>query len=94
MRAPLSGDLDYAVRALLALPRPRWSEAAAQLVSCAEHGAAYHAQTRRAHPAFGTGSLMSAAARRPMAPLPETCDRSYRAALRIVLNALDAVDDA
>ena len=94
MRAPLPGDLDTAVRALLALPKPLWPEAAAHLVAGARLGAAYHARTARAHPVLGTGSLMSAAARWPLDPLPETCDRAYRAALGAVIDALDRAGDA
>ncbi len=90
MQGPLPGDLDYAVRALLPLPMALWPAAAAHLVAGARLGGAYRARIGRAHPAFGTGSLMSAAARWPMDPLPETCDRTYRAAMRAVLDAVDA----
>ena len=88
MRPLLPGDLDAAVRALLAVPEGERPALARALVRDASAAEAYRRATGRAHPIKGTGSLMSAAHRRAMAPLPETCDRGYCACLLDLLRVL------
>ena len=88
MRPLLPGDLDFAVRALLARPRAEWRSVVTQLLEEAGKAHGFRQSQGRPHPHFGTGSVMSAAARHELAALPPTCDPVYCSALREVLDVV------
>jgi hypothetical protein len=90
MRPILPGCLDRAVAALLAVPPAARPRLAAAIVTEARAADAWRKRQGRAHPLWGDGSLMSAALRHPARPLPPSLGREARAALRQVLDALDA----
>jgi len=84
MRPVLPGDLDLAVRVLLAAPRARWADLARALIAAARTGAAHRARHGRGHRRYGSGSIAAAAAAFERAPLPDSCTPAYLAALRVV----------
>ena len=88
MRPLLPGDLDFAVRVLLARPPSDWKGLAKQLFAEAQTAHDYRRSVGRPHPDFGTGSVMSAAARYSLAPLPPTCEPTYCRALRQILDTI------
>ncbi len=90
MRGVLVGDLEYAVAALLAQPPDIWNQIAAEMITQAHTADCTRKKTGRAHPQFGTGSLMSAAAKRDRARRADRCDSPYCEALACLLRALDA----
>lgn len=88
MRGVLVGDLEYAVAALLAQPPETWDQIATEMITQAHTADCTRKKTGHAHPQFGTGSLMSAAAKRVRARRSDRCDGSYCAALDCLLHAL------
>ncbi len=88
MRALLPGDLDFAVRAVLPIAPPDRPAMVRQLIQQARLAEAHRRQTGRAHPKFGTGSLMSAASKWPLTPMPHHCDIGYLAALQTTTQVL------
>ena len=88
MRPILPGDLDCAVAVVLAQPPARRAAVAAHLLAQADIADRYRKRFGRAHPAFGTGSLMSAALGWPDRPPQRVYDAAYCAGLIVVLTAL------
>ena len=61
MRPLLPGDLDCAVAVVMAQPPEARADVAARLLAQADLADRYRKRLGRAHPHYGTGSLMSAA---------------------------------
>ena len=90
MRRVLHGDVVAAACALLAAPGPARPELIRHLIAEAELADAYRLKTGRAHPVWGSGSLMAAAMARPRAREPYLDDPDYAACLVEVFEALIA----
>lgn len=90
MRRVLHGDAVTAARALLAVSPEARAGLLAEIFAEAEAADAYRKRTGRAHPVWGTGSLMSAALGRDCAPEPCLDDPDYAACLAQVFTALAA----
>ncbi len=88
MRALLPGDLDCAVAVVMAQPPEARAGVAAQMLAQADLADRYRKRLGRAHPIYGTGSLMSAALGWPEGPRSRVYDASYCAALIVVLTAV------
>lgn len=88
MRPLLPGDLDCAVAVVMGQPPAARAGVAAELLAQADLADRFRKRLGRAHPVFGTGSLMSAALCWPDAPRGRVYDASYCAALIVVLTAL------
>lgn len=88
LRPVLPGDLEFAIRAILLIHDSARANAVQRLIQQACDAEQHRQRTGRAHPRFGTGSLMSAASTWPLAPLPGHCDRAYLAALQRVTHGL------
>lgn len=90
MRPILPGDLDCAVAVVMAQPPATRAAVAARMLEQADLADRYRKKLGRAHPVYGTGSLMSAALCWPEGPRGRVYDASYCAALIVVLRALQA----
>lgn len=90
MRAVMHGDVVAAARVLRALAPQDRPRAISRLIAEAEAGDRYRKRFGRAHPLFGTGALMSAAARHPRPPEPGLNDVDYLDCLHQVIVALIA----
>ena len=90
MRRVLYGDVTAAARALLAVPVEARGPLLVRLFAEAEAADAHRLRTGRAHPHYGTGSLMSAALGHPVAREPFLDDPGYAACLAEVFEALVA----
>lgn len=88
MRPLLHGDLVAAARVLLASPPGRRESVMEALMAASEAADRYRKRLGRAHPRFGTGSLMAAAAAWPQAPEPMLDDADYLDCLACALSAL------
>lgn len=88
MRRVLYGDVTAAARALLAVPAKARRPLLTRLFAEAEAADAHRLDTGRAHPLFGTGSLMSAALAHPVAREPFLDDPRYAACMAEVFEAL------
>ena len=88
MRAVGLADIELAVRVLLAVPAARRSALMADLLDRADTADRYRKRLGRMHPAFGAGTLASAAGFLPMAPRPVRIDGVALATYRMVLEAL------
>ena len=88
VRPVLHGDLVAAARMLLALAPPERPAAMGALLEAARTADRYRRATGRVHPVHGTGSLMAAAARRPLLPEPWLDDPDYLDCLATVIAAL------
>jgi hypothetical protein len=88
VRPLLPGDLDCAVAVVMGQPPEARAGVAALLLAQADLADRYRKRLGRAHPAFGTGSLMSAALNWPEGPRRRVYDASYCAALIVVLTAV------
>ena len=77
MRGLQLADLELAARAMLLLPAAERGAALGRVLQAAGQAAAHHAITGSAHPVHGTGTLMSALARLPIAPRPPVLTRDY-----------------
>jgi hypothetical protein len=88
MRPLLPGDLDCAVAVVMAQPPEARAGVAAELLAQADLADRFRKRLGRAHPVYGTGSLMSAALGWPDAPRGRVHDTSYCAALIVVLTAV------
>jgi hypothetical protein len=88
MRQVLPGDVIQAALVLLATPEPARAGLIRQMLDEAGQADLYRQSTGRAHPDFGTGSLMSAAMTRPRAREPYWHDADYARCLVMVLRAL------
>ncbi|RME16879.1 MAG: hypothetical protein D6801_04575 [Alphaproteobacteria bacterium] len=90
MRPVLHGDATTAALVLLAAPPALRPGILRRMLREADAADAWRARTGRAHPLWGTGTLMSAAMRRPRAREPYLDDRDYAACLAMVFEALVA----
>lgn len=90
MRAVHHGDVVAAARVLRALPPGRRAAAIVTLLRSAELGDRHRRAHGRAHPVFGTGTLMSAASGLPKLPEPSLDDPDYLDCLHEVIAALIA----
>lgn len=90
MRRVLHGDVRAAARALLAVEPAARAPLLKRLFDEAETADAHRLETGRAHPRFGTGSLMAAALAHPVAPEPYLDDPAYAACMALVFEALVA----
>lgn len=75
---------------LLALPDRKRAAAMVALIEAARLADRYRKRTGRAHPVYGTGSLMGAAAARRQLPEPWLDDPEYLECLAVVIAALRA----
>jgi hypothetical protein len=88
MRRVMHGDVVAAARVLRALvPRDRPC-AMARLILEADAADRYRKRFGRAHPLFGNGALMSAAARHHRPPEPDLGDADYLECLYTVISGL------
>jgi len=87
MRAVGLSDLDAAARALLAVPKDRWSVTAERLIQEAHIADLWRKRFGTAHPNGGTGSLYAQAAL-GQAVSSSQCSAQYCSALGVVLCAL------
>lgn len=90
MRALLHGDVVAAARAIYAMPGYERRQAVRRLLNEAEWADRHRADTGRAHPFWGDGSLMAAALAAPVPNEPPLWDDDYCDCLCIVLE--EAVD--
>ena len=86
MRAVLAGDLWAAARALRSLPAARRASACRRLLEEADAAHRYHRRFGRAHPRWGTGSIMARAGQAgPLPPAPPLSDPDWCDCLAVVL---------
>lgn len=88
MRRVFLGDALAAARALLGAPSSRRAWVLRRMIAEAQAADRYCQLTRRMHPLWGDGSLMSAALRRRSVPEPFLDDPEYRACVIDVLTEL------
>lgn len=88
MRPILPADLDLAARVLLNLPKVERRAVIARLIGQADIADRYRKRLGRAHPLYGSGSLMAAALRHRHDAPARHCDDDYCACLAEVLDAL------
>jgi len=88
MRRVLHGDVTAAARALFAVPPAARPGLLDRLFDEAEAADRHRMETGRAHPRFGTGSLMSAALGHPVTREPYLDDPGYAACMAAVFNVL------
>ena len=81
MRPVQLADLEIAARVLATLPASARPELIAQLCTQAKVADLYRKISGKAHPQFGTGTLMSAASKHALAPRNALCDRDFLASL-------------
>jgi len=74
----------------MAVPEPDRAGLLARLLREADGADAHRLRTGRAHPLWGTGSLMSAARGRALPPEPFCDDPNYAACMAMVFEALVA----
>ena len=87
MRPLFPGDMDHAVRVLLATDESARGRRAAEILHRADIADRYRKRLGRAHPDFGTGSVLSATGGMAKADLPDRCDKRYCEALPSFLTA-------
>lgn len=90
MRRVLHGDVRAAARTLLAAAPAARAPLLNRLFDEAEIADAHRLTTGRAHPDYGTGSLMAAALAHPVAPEPYLDEPAYAACMALVFEALIA----
>jgi len=90
VRRVLHGDVRAAARALLAVAPEARDGLLLRLFAEAEAADAHRLATGRAHPLFGTGSLMSAALGHRVAREPYLDDPAYADCMARVFDALVA----
>ena len=88
MRPLGPGDLDCAVAVVMRQPPVERKAVAARLLFEADVADRYRKRLGRAHPVYGSGSVLSAALRWPDGPRGRVYDASYCAALIVVLTAV------
>jgi hypothetical protein len=88
MRHIAPSDLSAAARALLALPEPARTAAAARLVAETEAADRYRKRFGRSHPLWGNGTLEGAARGRPLAEPRSLSDTEYLSCLAAVIDAI------
>lgn len=92
MRPVNLADIEVAARVLMALAPEERVGVMADLIRRADTAERYRKQSRRAHPAFGTGTLMSAAQVFDAAARPLSLGRDELRAYALVIAALIAHD--
>jgi hypothetical protein len=90
MRPLMPGDVDCAVAVVMRQPPESRAVVAERLLFEADVADRYRKRLGRAHPVYGTGSVMSAALMWPDGPRCRVYDASYCAALIVVLTAVQA----
>lgn len=90
MRYVQLADIDAAARAVMFCPQTARPKMAARLLAEATLADKYRKRLRTPHPQFGTGTLMSAAAKYPQAARLECFDGDVLDAFSDVINALTA----
>ncbi len=88
MRRVLHGDVTAAARAMLAAPAEARARLLTRLLAEAETADTHRLQTGKAHPLYGTGSLMSAALTHPVAREPYLDDPDYASCMALVFDRL------
>lgn len=88
MRPVMHGDVVAAARFLYALPEQNRYRALRRLMQQAEDADFYRRQTGKVHPAFGDGSLMTAALAKSPPSEPALDDRDYCGCMAMVFEAL------
>ena len=87
-RRNLYSDVAATARAVLAVPPPHRADFCLRLIREAQTADAFMQETGRAHPVWGTGSLMDVARRRELAAERGFDDAAYCQAVRLVLTSL------
>lgn len=87
MRPVHLADLDAATRVVMAAAEADRALVAAELVRAADIADRFRKRLGKAHPDFGTGTLTSATAGWPRAPVLRI-DKTYRICLSAVIRAL------
>lgn len=90
MRRVLIGDIVAAARVLLPVPTEQRPALVRRLLRAADLADAHRQRRGRAHPRFGSGSLMAAAAAWPQLREPFLDDPDYLEALGCVIAGLGA----
>ncbi|WP_459167122.1 DUF7742 family protein [Loktanella agnita] len=85
MRPVQLADIEAASRVLLLLPQDARSDIIRIIIAHADIADHYRKRIGRAHPKFGSGTLMSAAVAFPAAPRPPRCYADYLACLQLVV---------
>ncbi|MGR3803885.1 DUF7742 family protein [Marinibacterium profundimaris] len=88
MRPILHGDVSDAARALLAAPSEARERLCRRMIAEADAALSHVNRTGTLHPAWGNGSLMSAARKRRLAPEPGFHDMDYCRCMETVLSCL------
>ncbi|TYB82874.1 hypothetical protein [Maritimibacter fusiformis] len=88
MRRVMHGDVVAAGCALLAVPEAGRARLLSRMLAEAEAADRHRRATGRAHPVWGTGSLMSAALARDRVAEPFLDDRAYAECLALVFEVL------
>ena len=88
MRPILHGDVSDAARALLAAPDEGRERLCRRMISEADAALVHVNLTGTLHPAWGNGSLTSAARKRRLAPAPWGGDADYCQCMETVLACL------
>lgn len=94
MRQLLHGDVVAAARALLAAPAETREATMVNMLLAADIADHYRKTLGRAHPRYGTGSLMAAASGWPQPPEPGLDDSDYLACLICVLSVIRSRKEA
>lgn len=90
MRAVQLADIDAAARAVMCCPQSARAQMAAWLIVQADAGDRYRKRLRKAHPRFGTGTLMSVASKYPQSARIDCFDSDALDAFTHVIKALAA----
>lgn len=93
MKPVLIGEVVVLARALLARPAPDRRALAQRVIHEARAAERHLRLYQKAHPSFGTGTLMAAASRRPLAPERFVDDPEFLACLELGLSVLSALSD-
>lgn len=90
MRRVLIDDVAVVARVLLATPPSARTLRLARLITMAEAADAHRSSTGRAHPRWGSGSLMAAASGMQKVPPPDFDDEEVCSVWMMILAALVA----
>lgn len=94
MRRVLPADVARIACVLCATPEREWLGTVQAIFRGSQAGLAHHRKTGKAHPVWGTGSLMAAASDFPKAAEPDFDDDQYCRAWIVVLSELLAYRQA
>lgn len=90
MRPIYPGDLDLVTRTLLACDARNRRALAQRIVQQAQTADRYRKRLGKPHPAFGTGSLISAAQGFPRKNASGACNGAYLASLAVLIQTLQS----